>query len=203
MISISKENLAQLPLVTFDGRITVVDTPAVARQAVRALSKCPVVGFDTETRPSFRKGCVHPVALMQISTGEHCFLFRLNKTGVTQPIKEFLENAEITKIGLSLHDDFHALDRTTPITPRGFIDLQQMVRQFDIADISLQKIYAILFGGRISKAQRLTNWEADTLSPAQQTYAAIDAWACLKIYEYLKCGAFDHTKCPYQTTQQQ
>ncbi len=187
-----------MPTLAYPGEILVVDTAELAHAALRELAKAPMVGFDTETRPSFRKGCVHKVALMQISTGERCYLFRLNKIGICAELKNFLENPDILKIGLSIHDDFNVLHRSGDIEPQGFVDLQEMVKRFDITDISLQKIYAILFGERISKSQRLTNWEAPELSTAQQVYASIDAWACLVIYEYLKSGQFDPYQSPYR-----
>ena len=149
-----------------------------------------MVGFDTETRPAFKKGQKHKVALMQISTVDRCYLFRLNKIGMSEELKAFLENPDVLKIGLSVHDDFTVLRRSSELDPKGFVDLQDMVKNFEITDISLQKIYAIIFGERISKSQRLTNWEADSLSEAQQAYAALDAWACLKIYNYLNAGKF-------------
>ena len=135
---------------------------------------------------------------MQISTLDRCFLFRLNKIGISDELKAFLENPGITKIGLSIHDDFNALHRSSEVACKGFIDLQQYVKPFGITDISLQKIYAIIFGERISKSQRLTNWEADTLTPGQQSYAALDAWACLKIYEHLRDGGFHPAESPYR-----
>lgn len=188
-----------MPLMVYPGHITIVDTISMAHEALRILSVAKIVGFDTETRPAFRKGCQNKVALMQISTEEMCFLFRLNKIGIPKELKEFLENPEIIKIGLSVHDDFHSMSHTDDtIKPQGFIDLQKLVRQYEIADISLQKIYAIIFGGRISKGQRLTNWEADVLTPAQQAYAALDAWACLKIYNHLDAGMFDIKNSPYR-----
>lgn len=187
-----------MPVLKYHGPITVVDTLQLAKDALTELSTERVVGFDTETRPSFRKGCVHKVALMQISTATRSFLFRLNKIGICDDLKHFLENPTILKIGLSLHDDFNVLRRSGEISPAGFIDLQEMVKKYDISDISLQKIYAIIFGERISKGQRLTNWEAPELTDAQQEYAAIDAWACLKIYNYLKDGSFDALHSPYR-----
>lgn len=198
IISISKEQLAELPVIMFPGAITLVDTASAAHEALRRLSKEKIVGFDTETRPSFRKGCCHKVALMQISTADRCYLFRLNRIGICADLKNFLENPDITKIGLSVHDDFHAISRTEEFSPQGFIDLQQMVKKYNIDDISLQKIYAIVFGRRISKGQRLTNWEADSLTPAQQAYAALDAWACLKIYRHFEDGGFDMFNSPYR-----
>lgn len=198
VVSINKEQLAELPVVSYPAAITVVDSAAVAHSALRVLSEEKTVGFDTETRPSFRKGCLHKVALMQISTEERCFLFRLNIIGICAELKAFLENPDIIKIGLSLHDDFAALRRSGDFEPKGFIDLQHMVKNFEITDISLQKIYAIIFGRRISKSQRLTNWEADELTPAQQAYAALDAWACLNIYKHLADGSFNPVDSPYR-----
>lgn len=198
IISISKERLAEMPVMTYPAAITVVDSAAVAHSALRVLSKEKAVGFDTETRPSFRKGQVHKVALMQVSTEDRCFLFRLNKIGICAELKAFLENPDITKIGLSVHDDFNVLRRSGDIDPKGFIDLQHLVKKYEITDISLQKIYAIIFGERISKSQRLTNWEAESLSEAQQAYAALDAWACLRIYRHLTEGRFDPTGSPFR-----
>lgn len=198
IISISKEAIAGMPTMSYPGAITLVDSAAVAHRALRILAKEDAVGFDTETRPSFKKGRVHNAALMQISTGERCFLFRLNKIGICAELKAFLENQEILKIGLSVHDDFNVLRRTTPIEPQGFIDLQHLVKNYDIADTSLQKIYAIVFGERISKSQRLTNWESETLTEPQQAYAALDAWACLKLYRYFESGSFNPLASPYR-----
>ena len=138
---------------------------------------------------------------MQLATDDFCFLFRLNKLGMFDRLKAFLENPEITKVGLSVHDDFTVLGRSREIAPQGFIELQTFVKQYDIADTSLQKIYAIVFGRSISKSQRLTNWEAPELTPGQQRYAAIDAWACLKIYRHLSSGAFTPAVSPYIATQ--
>lgn len=199
VLSINKEQLASLPTVDFQGRIILIDTAAKAHMALRALAKEKIVGFDTETRPSFRKGRPHKVALMQIATGHECFLFRLNKIGICAELKAFLEDKDITKIGLSIHDDFNAISRSEEIEPGGFIELQSFVHQYRIADISLQKIYAIIFGGRISKGQRLSNWEADTLTELQMVYAALDAYSCLRIYNFLSSGAFNYSESPYKT----
>lgn len=198
VLSINKEQLAALPTVDFQGRIILIDTAAKAHMALRALAKEKLVGFDTETRPSFRKGRPHKVALMQIATERECFLFRLNKIGICAELKDFLENEAITKIGLSIHDDFNAISRSEEITPGGFIDLQSFVRQYRIADISLQKIYAIIFGERISKGQRLTNWEAETLTDLQMAYAALDAYSCLQIFNFLNSGAFNPSESIYK-----
>lgn len=158
-VTITKEQLAPMPLVEYSSPITVIDTPQAEAEALTRIRRHPVVGFDTETRPSFRKGHPNKVALMQVSTDEESFLFRLNRLGFSQPMKEFVEDADTLKVGLSLKDDFHVMHRNSDFEPRGFIDLQKIVTQWRISDTSLQKIYGILFGRRISKGQRLSNWE--------------------------------------------
>lgn len=197
MISIDKKLIHPMPVARFEGRAIVIDNAADARQAVAFLAKQPMLGFDTETRPSFKKGDAHKVALIQLSTTDECFLFRINKTGLTEPLVKLLENPDVLKIGLSTKDDFHGLNRLAPCSPAGVIELQQLVKKYDIADMSLQKVYAIIFGEHISKGQRLTNWEASALTPHQIGYAALDAWACLRIYRYLSQGLFDPSKCKY------
>lgn len=184
--SISKELIADLPVEVFFGKITVVNSAEDADKAVEELSKAELIGFDTETKPSFQKGQKNKVALIQLSTDSVCYLFRLNKIGIPKSLKNLLHSPQITKIGLSLKDDFAAMSGRTKSEMLSFIDLQKFVEDYGILDKSLQKIYAILFEKRISKSQRLSNWEADELSDAQKMYAAIDAWACLKIYNELK-----------------
>lgn len=190
-ISISKEQLGKLPAASYTGTIVVVDDLEGADRAVSDLKTRGIIGFDTETRPAFRKGQLHNVALLQLFGHEVCYLFRLNKIGLPDSLKSFLEDPDITKVGLSTHDDFHNLRRQYDLHPEGFIELQNYVGRFGISDLSLTKINAILFGERLSKSQRLSNWEADTLTPPQQMYAALDAVACVRIYEYLAAGLFD------------
>lgn len=183
--NITKEEIAQLPVEEFKGRIITILSQEEARKAVEYLSRFPLVGFDTETRPSFHKGQHYKVALMQISTEDTCFLFRLNHIGIPDPLADFLRSADTLKIGLSLRDDFGAIRKRSNIDLSNFLDLQGFVGKFGIEEASLQKIYAILFHKKISKGQRLTNWEADTLTEPQKRYAALDAWACLQIYNLL------------------
>lgn len=188
MNRITKEELAELPTKEFAGyAVTVIDQEQ-AEIAVRQIRESKsVLGFDTETRPAFQKGLNYRVALVQISVGQVCYLFRLSKMGeVPRCLLDLLEDKDVVKIGLSTHDDFQNLRKWVPsFAPKGFIELQQMVTSYGIADMSLAKIYAILFRQKLSKRQRLTNWEADQLTPKQQAYAALDAIACVEIYEQL------------------
>ena len=176
--TINKDEVKELPKTVFPGRIYVIQSETETEKAVAYLQSRSVIGIDSETRPSFTKGQSHKVALLQISSEECCFLFRLNMTGLTRPLVDLLENQDVIKVGLSLKDDFMMLHNC--------IELQDYVRQFGIQDKSLQKIYAILFKEKISKSQRLSNWEADVLSDGQKQYAATDAWACLNIYNLLQ-----------------
>jgi ribonuclease D len=184
-LTISKEEIAKLPIEKFDGKIMVIDHADKVHDALSYLSSQPALGFDTETKPAFKRGQVHKVALLQLATEEACFLFRLNLIGYPDGLEAIMSDPGIRKIGLSLRDDFAAIHKRSARKPENFIDLQVFVDKFGIDDNSLQKIYAILFGKKISKNQRLSNWEAPTLTPAQQSYAAIDAWACLSIYNHL------------------
>lgn len=184
--NITKEELADYPKEEFSGKIYVIQTESDADKAVAYLKTQPIVGFDTETRPAFVKGKTNQVALMQLSTDTHCFLFRLNVIGIPDSLVEFLKDPSVKKIGLSLKDDFRSLNKKKTVELANFVELQTYVKSFGIEDNSLMKIYAIIFGKRISKAQRLTNWEADLLTERQQKYAALDAWASREIYVKLE-----------------
>lgn len=191
-IKISKEIIATLPIESFPGRIVVVDNEAQVSKATEWLSQEKIIGFDTETRPTFKKGHSNHVALMQLSTHDTCYLFRLNRIGFVPALKRLLEDEVLLKVGISLKDDFCMLGRLNngQFTPRNFIELQKFVKRYGIEDQSLQKIYAIVIGKKISKGQRLSNWEADHLTDSQQLYAATDAWSCIKIYETLQSKDF-------------
>ena len=181
-----KARIHQLPRALFEGRIEVVLSESEAAKAVDYLLKQPIIGIDTETRPSFRKGVKYYVSLLQVSSRDICFLFRLKNTGMCESIIRLLEDTTIPKIGLSLHDDIRQLHEVAKFQPGYFIELQDKVKDFGVEDLSLQKLFANFFGERISKGQRLTNWEADILSESQKRYAATDAWACILLYEEME-----------------
>ena len=177
-----KSLISSLPVAQFQGKIIVILTKGEAERAVRYLLSQPILGFDTETRPSFKKGHQHKVSLLQVSTPDICFLFRLNYTGLTDALVELLEDETVLKIGLSWHDDINALHKLKDFKTGRFVDIQYLVREIGIEDLSLQKLFANLFGQKISKRQQLSNWEADVLLDKQKAYAATDAWACIEIY---------------------
>jgi ribonuclease D len=177
-----KQLLQDLPRALFPGHIEVIVSVKEAEKAVNHLLKQPLLGFDTETKPSFKVGKMNQVALLQVCSGGICFLFRLNRIDLPQCIIKLLEDRRVTKIGLSWHDDLRALNQRKKFKAGTFIDLQDIAKEMGIIDISLQKLYANIFGEKISKGQQLSNWEADSLTEAQKLYAATDAWACIQLY---------------------
>jgi len=185
---IDKETFNQLPLVGHTGNIVVANNEAQAESAITMIREAhTVVGFDTETRPAFVKGVTYKVCLVQLSAGKTAYLFRLNlMNGIPACLKQLLEDSSVIKVGLSTHDDFQNLRKwDETLTPRGVIELQHLVKGYGIEEMSLAKIYALLFNKRISKRQRLTNWEAPSLTDKQLSYAAFDAVACVEIYTEL------------------
>ena len=180
-----KSKISTLPRVSFEGHIVMVITEKEAEKAVNYLLSQPILGIDTETRPSFKKGKINEVALLQVSSHDMCFLFRLNMIGMTSAIIRLLEDTIVPKIGLSLRDDMMMLGRRAAFQQGHFIDLQNHVEEIGVEDMSLQKLYANFFGQRISKRDQLSNWEAEVLNDKQKIYAATDAWACIMLYEEL------------------
>ncbi len=184
---ITKEEIASLERkAVFEGKIHLISKKKDIAPAVKILSQHKVLGFDTETKPIFFKGKDNNgVALIQFATEDEAFLFRTNHYGIPKELQELIASPTILKIGISLKDDYREMKKAAEIDPQGFVDLQKLMRAYGIKEIGLQKIYAILFQERISKSQRMTNWEAKTLDEKQQQYAALDAYACLRIYNLL------------------
>ena len=178
-----KLTIPSLKRVEYTGKIIVIYTIAEAEKAVDFLLTQPLLGLDTETRPSFSKGRHFKCALLQVATPSQCFLFRMNQIGMCPAIARLMADTKVTKVGLAWNNDLLSLRELGAFEAGSFVDLQQLVREIGIEDQSLVKIYANLFGQRISKAERLSNWERDILKDSQKIYAAIDAWACIRIYE--------------------
>lgn len=182
---IGNEQTALLPAIEFRGEIRIVDRERDIDEACKYLAEQPLLGFDTETRPSFRPGVTYRVSLLQLSSAERCYLFRLNKIPLAKPILRLLENRDLPKIGADVAGDLRALRQIRHFRDGGFVDLQTIAPQWGIEEKSLRKLSAIVLGQRVSKAQRLSNWEATTLTDKQQLYAATDAWVCTRIYDRL------------------
>jgi len=181
--SITSEELTGLPLKWFEGEIIVVNSNKTLRLAEKVLSKHSVIGFDTETKPAFKKGIINKVALLQLATHDRAFLIRVNQVGLSKKICEIFSNPDIIKPGVAIRDDIKGLQEWYRFNPEGFIELQDSAKELGIQNFSLKKLTAIACGFRISKGAQLSNWEAEELTEKQQIYAATDAWTALKIYE--------------------
>ncbi len=183
-ISVSPEEIGALELASFPGTIEVIDAEGDAfHRALRYLKRQQVLGFDTETRPTFSpEQQANGTALLQLSGGGKAYLFRLKTLGLPRPLASILANPSIVKVGAATLDDVRGLQKITKFSPKGFVDLQNIVWEYGIRDKSVKKMTAIILGVKISKAQQLSNWEAVQLSESQQRYAATDAWVCREMY---------------------
>ncbi len=184
--NISKGELNKLPLRAFEGNIVVIENSKQAKTIIPYLKNQDILGFDTETKPSFKKGVRHKVAVLQLATKDEAFIFRLNENGLLNHIVDILSDDSIVKTGVAIHDDIKALQKKEDFTPKGFIDLQKYVKKFGIKDAGLRKLTGNILGFRISKRERLSNWEKTELSKSQLKYAATDAWVAYEIYEELR-----------------
>lgn len=186
--NITAEELAECELSWFKGEIVVVEDLKTFHKVFPRLLGADLLGFDTETRPTFRKGKKNSVSLIQLSTNELACLFRINKTGIPDELISLLSDPSVLKTGVAVHDDIRFLKGVKKFSPEGFIDLQNFVRDYGIQCSGLKKLTAIVLGFRISKRQQVTDWESDKLTEAQQIYAATDAWVCHQIYKKLTNG---------------
>ncbi len=183
--SISKEEIAELPKVVFKGKIHVINSEEGLNKWLPILLKEKLIGFDTETKPSFKKGELNSIGLLQLATSDIALLIRVKELGLPKQLVDILESPKTLKIGAAIRDDIKSLQKIKRFTPGGFIDLQSVVPEYGIESFSVRKMAAIVLGQKVSKSQQLSNWDAPILSEAQQQYAAIDAWACREIYQKL------------------
>lgn len=183
---IETEEMEQLPAYLYEDEVLVIEKEQQVEQAIADLMDSPVVGFDTETRPSFKKGVTHQVGLLQVASEKRVYLFRLNKYGLIAPLRQLLSDEKILKVGVGIRDDIRALRRLSDFEPAAFLDLQLFARSFGIEEMSFSKLMAIIFEVRVSKKQRTSNWEVPRFTHAQIKYAATDAWGSLKMYQALR-----------------
>jgi ribonuclease D len=191
--TITLEELNLLPLTSFSGKVTLITEPDELSSVVREIQRHDVVGFDTETRPSFKRGQTYKVALLQLAIPDKVFLIRMHQTGLPPGIVSIFENTEILKAGVAIHDDIKALQKIKHFQPSSFIELSAMAKASGLQVESVKKLAGLLLGIRISKSAQTSNWEAPSLTDKQLDYAATDAWVCLEIYQHLKRNYF-HVK---------
>lgn len=184
--SITKKEINELPLFKYEGKVIIAATEQQIDKAIFEIEEYDLVGFDTETKPTFKKGQFNHVALVQIAVPDKVYLLRITQTGITTTLARFLSNGKITKIGIALDDDVIALKKRRRFVPAGFLDLNIIAPTLGIENIGARNLTALLLNNRISKNQQISNWENPTLTEPQIKYAATDAWICLEIYNKLR-----------------
>ena len=189
---ITKEEVAKLGLIQYEGPISVIQTEEAFEAEIDVIASHPILGFDTETRPSFKKGKVYPTAMIQFSSSDHAWLIRVSRLGYPKRLLDLLSSEETIKVGSGLNDDLRRMKSDFHFEPGGFLDLQNYVQAFQIEEKGLKKMSAIVLGHRISKSQQVSNWDADKLTEPQLRYAATDAWICLEIYNELRNALSNH-----------
>lgn len=189
--SISKEEVNELPLGQYEGPIHLIDKPHLVEDAVDYLENQSLLGFDTETKPSFRKGQFNQVSLLQLSTSSRAFLFRLQHIGFPPALQSLLEKENVIKVGAAVQDDLKALSKlTNSFSPQSFFDLNEELKKIGFQNVGVRNLCGMVLKIRISKAEQVSNWEANVLTEKQCRYAATDAWACLEIFQVLKEEGF-------------
>ncbi len=183
--SINNDDINKLPLKHYNGAIKIINNVEGVENMLEEIKEETIIGFDTETKPSFKKGVINMVSLLQLTTDNVTYLIRLNKTGLTDGLKKLLSNKFVLKVGVSVKDDMRGLKKLSDFKPGGFVEIQQMAQETGLKVISLKKLAALLLGFRVSKRQRLSNWEAENLSEGQQLYAATDSWVSLELFKKL------------------
>ena len=185
-ITITSEEINEMPLISFKGKVSLITKEDQCAEAIAILRKEKVLGFDTETRPAFKKGESYPVCLLQLSTDEQAFLFRLNKIPLTEEIRDLLADETIIKTGVAIRDDIKGLKALAPYEEKGFIEIADLAKDLGIKKLGLRSLTGILLDRRLSKKNKLTNWEKEKLTPDQLNYAATDAWVSREIFLKLR-----------------
>lgn len=182
---ITKEDINELPLFKYEGKTVIAADEKQIDKAIFEIEKHDLVGFDTETKPTFRKGQFNHVALIQIAVPEKVYLLRIQHVGITNTLANFLSNDQISKVGIALDDDVLELNKRKRFNPGGFLDLNKIAPTLGIENIGARNLSALLLNFRISKNQQVSNWENPILTQHQIKYAATDAWICLEMYNKL------------------
>lgn len=190
-LKISKEEVNALEIGAFQGEIVLIDHSKDIAEAVTELKRSRILGFDTETRPAFKKGVSYDVSLLQIATSKTAYLFRLNEVGLPAGIQDILEDPKVVKIGAAVRDDLKALKKLSPsFRPASFFDLNEELKRIGFLNVGVRNLSAMVLNIRISKSEQVSNWEGETLTEKQLLYAATDAWACLEIFKKLHAEGY-------------
>lgn len=179
---LSKAEINQLPMRQYEGPIHLIQNPADAKHAAETLGNETLLGFDTETRATFRVGDSYSPSLLQLAGAKEVFLFQLELTGLIPELREILSHPSILKAGVAIRDDLSELRKLAPFQPAGFVELADCAKRAKIKNLGLRGMGALLLGFRISKKEQVSNWAKHELTRSQIAYAATDAWLGREIY---------------------
>ena len=188
--TIEKERIKELPSLQFQGKVEICDTTEKVISAIPHLLESEVLGFDTESRPSFKKGVKYPVSLLQIASQSRVYIIQLQRSDFPGELVKLFENDSVTKVGIGIRDDIRELKSLVSFNPQNLVDLNEWAPELGFEKIGARNLSAMILGGRISKQQQTSNWANETLTQAQIDYAATDAWICVEIYLKLKSNGF-------------
>lgn len=180
--TISREEISLLPLTRFTGPIHLIQKNSQIGPAVEALLRETVLGVDTETRPSFRRGQFFPPALLQAATDRAVFLFQLAKIDPARVLVPIFEEPRVVKVGIAFTQDVKELQALCPFRAENIVDLSILARKAGLIHTGLRNMTGMFLRARISKAAQVSDWSAPTLSKAQIEYAATDAWITRELY---------------------
>ncbi|MBO3698130.1 3'-5' exonuclease domain-containing protein 2 [Fabibacter sp. E12] len=184
-LSITKDEVMDRPLKSYEGKVVIAADVKSTEKAISEINQFDVVGFDTEAKPTFQKGQIRNISLIQVATDEKVYLLRTHHIGVIDSLHHFLQNEKIKKVGIGLLDDFNLLNRLRAFEPNGFVDLNDTFQELGAENIGARNLAAMVLDIRISKSAQTSNWEAEQLAQKQIKYAATDAWICLEIQKKL------------------
>ena len=180
--TLAREDLAKLSIRSYEGFIRVVSTEDDLHEARRELHQEYLVGIDTESRPTFRKGEFYPTSLVQVATSKAVFLFSLQRIDCSEVLIDLLQNTAIVKTGIGLAQDFAKLKLGFPFEEKNVVDLSEVARHHGVKQPSVRTLTGLFLGFRITKGQSTSNWGREELSEKQIVYAATDAWVCRELF---------------------
>jgi ribonuclease D len=180
---LSKNEINSLPQIKFNGDVEVLSSNDNVQAAVNYLMNYDLIGFDTETKPTFVKGPLNPPSILQLACIDKVYIFQLDNESLYKKLFPILSNENITKCGVSVDRDLIELMYLSPFDPLSFVDLGNIARDHDVPHHGLRGLVAMFLKHRISKGAQISDWSKTVLSQSQITYAATDAWISLKLFE--------------------